>query len=396
MRLTTLDRLSADGAAVARAPDGRVVFVEGAAPDEDVEVQVFEQRKRHMRARLVSVIRPGPDRVTPRCRHFGRCGGCRLQHVDAEAQARLKTEAALQTVRRVGRQSGLGTTVEVEPTWRGPAYGTRSRVRWLWMPGEGLGYRQPSSHQGWVAAECPVLEPALQAALTELGDLASSAGPPAARRPRGGWEVQAVTDGTRVGVKAPFEVPPPYRARTLEVQDRAGTRAVRPEGFSQNHRAGNDALLETLERWLPQVERAVELFAGSGNFTRVLERKAATVVAVESDRGAVARARRILSPSTEVRQHAAESVDRVLEGAQLVLVDPPRTGLSEILSRRLAQISAPIVYVSCDPGTFARDLQRLSAGKHRLVRLRAFDLYPQTAHLELMAAFSPDAREPGA
>lgn len=383
MILTTGPGLTDQGAAVARALDGRVVFVHGAVPHERVKVRLLEEKKNHARARVEAVLDPGPDRVTPRCRHAGTCGGCPLQHVDAEAQARLKAEAAYQAIQRLGRMSLSPDSVDVEPVWFGPAYGTRSRVRWSWQPGRGPAYRAWRSHRPVVPTECPVLEPPLQRVLHILQQRARSVPEPT------DVEVHAVTNGTQVAVcGGPAVGAADFEAGPLHVRDREGTRLVVPDGFSQNHRLGNDALLETLDRWMPEsVERALELYAGAGNFTRLLKRKAVFVRAIESNACSVELARAVLGPSVQVDRSEAEQVEG-LANFDLILVDPPRAGLHPRLVDRLRATRATLYYVSCHPGTFARDVNKLAG--FRLRRLRAFDLYPQTAHVELVGEFCPD------
>lgn len=378
MRLTTEGRIAAGGEALARAPDGRVVFVEGAAPEETVEAELYETKKRFARARVLSVLQPGPDRIEPECPHYGVCGGCTLQHLPSHVQARLKTEAARATLSRIG---GVEPE-EVEATWFGPAYGTRSRVRWMSIPGPSgvdLGYRARRSHRGVPVRQCPVLELELQAALPVLREHLSDDPP---------HEIWAVTDGRAVSTS--LSTPPPgLTSGAMPVTDRAGTRWVAPQSFSQNHRAGNDALIETIQRWIRPGAQALELYAGSGNFTRVLEAKVSeSVVAVESDRAAVRLARRIRGPRTRLLERPVEQVS-VAGNWDLVLVDPPRTGLPATLCNRLGGAPGVLIYVSCDPGTFARDAERLTKAGRRLRRFRAFDLYPQTGHLEILGEFLP-------
>jgi 23S rRNA (uracil1939-C5)-methyltransferase len=384
----TEGRITSSGEAVARAPDGRVMFVRGAAPDERVEVRVIEERRRFVRAEVERVVEPGPRRVEPRCRHYGRCGGCALQHVDHPAQAELKVEAAVETLRRLG-QLRLPPT---EPPWIGSAYGTRGRVRWT-AEGTQLGYRARGSSRLISVQECPVLEPSLQDALQDVAAWLR-------REPARTESIRAVTDGKQVLLTREVGCPPPPGARFrvgrptdhLTVHDAVGDRTVAVGGFSQNHRAGNDAVLTTLQRWLHPADEAVDLYAGSGNWTRVLARIASRVLAIEHNARAAALIQRVV-PQAEVWSTAVDPAALAAwrsTGRWVCVVNPPRSGLEPSVRQALCE-SRPdqLVYVSCDAATLARDARAFAESGLTMERLRAFDLYPQTSHLELVAAFRP-------
>ena len=378
------ERLAAGGEVVARADDGRIVFVEGAVPEERVRAEVYEERPRFLRARVVEVLEPGPHRVEPPCPHFGRCGGCSLQHFEPEAQSAAKVEAAREAVRRLAR--GATDDAVVDPAWSGPAYAYRARARLL-VEGGRLGYRARRTHRLVEVERCPILVPALEASLPRL----AAALPDDAR-----GELPIMAAGDRVTAWgegfAGFEpdavelVPP---GRGLETTDAAGRAFAGPATFAQANPSGNDAMLETVGRWLPPSALALELYSGSGNFTRVLERTSARVVAAEADADAVRLADRVRGAATSLwRLDARRALERAARDAlapDLVLVDPPRAGLDRGVPDRLARLGpATIVYVSCDPGTFARDLARLGPRGYRVERLRFFDLYPQTPHVEVI------------
>lgn len=388
-----IERLATGGEGVARAEDGRVVFVEGAAPGERVRVEITEERPRFLRARVIEVLDPSPHRVEPPCPHFERCGGCSLQHVEAEAQSAAKIEAAAEAVRRIAR--GATDEAVVEAAWSGASYGYRARARLL-VEGGRLGYRASRSHQHVPIASCPILVPALEASLPRLE---------AALPAHAQGEVAVAAAGERIAAWAlgfegflpeGVEVVPPGGG--LEIVDCAGRGFVGPATFAQANPIGNDAMLETVSRWAPRVSVALELFSGSGNFTRVLEATAHRVVAAEVDAAAVRLADRIRGPRTSLwRLEAARALERAARDAlapDLVLVDPPRAGLSSPVLDGLARLeAATVLYVSCDPATFARDAARLTAHGYRVARLRFFDLYPQTPHVEVIAELHRGAVE---
>jgi 23S rRNA (uracil1939-C5)-methyltransferase len=336
MRAKTEAHLAAGGDAIARAPDGRIVFVEGAAPDEEVRIEITKDNPRFLRGRAVEILEPSPHRVEPRCRHFGECGGCVLQHVDHAAQVASKQAALLETLRRIGRLDLA--RVRIDQPWMGEPYRYRTRVRFF-VKGGKAGFKRARSNEVFDATECPILVP-------ELEDL-------------------------------------------LVHHDRSepGEIAV-PSLFAQANDAGNRAMQDHLAALLHEsgpFSSALEVYGGSGNFTGIIARHAAAVTMVESNRDATRLARRAL-PDVRVLDLPAEEApdDRV----DLVVIDPPRAGMSEAALSRIARAAGRILlYVSCDPATFARDAARLADRALALDSIRLFDLYPQTAHSEVVGRF---------
>jgi tRNA/tmRNA/rRNA uracil-C5-methylase (TrmA/RlmC/RlmD family) len=333
--LETEENLAAGGDAIARAADGRVVFVEGAAPGESVEVEITRDNPRFLRARVTRVVRPSPHRATPRCRHFGECGGCVLQHVDHATQVASKQASLLETLRRIGHVDPA--TIRVDPPWMGEPYRYRTRVRFFVQRGK-AGYKRAKSNDVFDAKECPILIEPLEKLLVEHD-----------------------------------------RKSTCEVSAPTSL-------FAQANDAGNAAMIAHLASLLDEpIESALELYGGSGNFTRTLAEKIPSVTMVESNREAVAIARAEL-PRVRVLEAPAE--DAPEDPVDLVLVDPPRAGMSDRALARAAHAAARLlVYVSCDPATFARDAQRLGQRGLALETIRLFDLYPQTAHAEVIGRF---------
>lgn len=397
MILETEPVLAAGGDAVARAPDGRVVFVAGAAPSERVRVEILKDNRSFLRARVVEVLAPSPVRVEPRCPHFEACGGCTLQHVAPEAQTESKDRAMREAVARVGKVDLAG--VEVAPPWSGAAYGYRTRARLAVGPQREVGYREKASHRIVDVTVCPILAPPLERARGVLREAARAAvrEPRKVRPPREAPELHLVAAGERVSAALPrgFEAAESLLQEAgleldarLPAADDFGPLELQPRVFAQANDAGNQALLEELERLLAAegpFARAVELYAGSGNLTRVVARHAAEVVAIESAGPAVELAQRTRPENVTFEVGSVEEVLRGLERAELVVLDPPRIGASEAALGLLAALEPRLIlYLSCDPATLARDVGRLEASGYRLDRLRLFDFYPQTPHAEVL------------
>ncbi|MFO0728118.1 MAG: TRAM domain-containing protein [Myxococcota bacterium] len=363
MKLTTDPALAQGGDAVARAPDGRVVFIKDAAPSETVEVEITQENKTFLRARVVEVLRPSAARTAPRCPHYGTCGGCTAQHVTAEAQRSSKDQAFLSALRKIARLDPAA--IEILPSWSGAEYGYRGRARLAVTHGR-LGYRARGSDRVIAVDICPVLSPALEAALASPVETKAA-------------ELELVElDGAVLQ-----SGDPPRR-----IADAYGPLWISPDVFQQQNQAGNAALLSALAALLeapPFAGTVLELFAGSGNLTRVLARRAAQVVASEGEGLAVELLRRLALPNVEVRAGNARLALEDARRFDAALVDPPRTGLPPDVLEALGQKDLQaLVYVSCDPATFARDVGKLAASGLRLVQARLFDFYPQTPHAEVL------------
>jgi 23S rRNA (uracil1939-C5)-methyltransferase len=381
-----IDSLAAGGEGVGRAADGLVVFVPHTAPGDRVRVRLGAppagRRRRHARGALLALLEAGPGRVEAPCPAFGECGGCAWQHVAYPAQLAAKARILRDALARIG---GLPLSALPPITPSPQPYGYRARAR-LRSAGGRVGYRRRGSHQLCAVTRCPVLLPRLEQKLAELacGNL-----------PDGQWELAAGRDGVRAapvyareGAARPAPEPGcPSERLELEV---AGERI----GFSAGVFAQSNALLlEALcQGVLAQAGRgglALELFAGAGLFTLPLARRFERVVAVEGNALAAADLRRNLAragcDNVEVRAEPVEELRPDELAADVVVLDPPRAGVARALAETLARVAPRVVYLSCDPATLARDLGRLVAGGLALRRVEAFDLFPQTPHVEALA-----------
>jgi 23S rRNA (uracil1939-C5)-methyltransferase len=411
----TIDSLAFGGDGVGRH-DGQVVFVPGVAPGDEVEARVVQEKKGYVRAEVARILRPSALRVAPPCPLFlgsdEGCGGCQWQHVASEAQAQAKREIVVSALRRVLSASAVAP-LEASPT----PYGWRRRARLRWRRGAGLtlGYAARRSHHLVDVATCPQLDPRLDAALGRVREVMGSVldGSGELELIAGRSGVHVVLSGRAVHALAP-------QAEALLRAGIAGVVLCEPEGlrvvgqeqvdlgdeetpfwaradvFAQASEAGNEALRRLVREGAGELEglRVLELFAGSGNFTRDLAPGAEHVVAVE-DAGLALRlgernvAARGLATKVTWRAESAEvAVAAPCERPfDVVVLDPPRTGLADGLPRDLVRLSPRrIVYVSCDPATLARDLEALVRdGDYRVVQATPVDLMPQTYHVEVVA-----------
>jgi tRNA/tmRNA/rRNA uracil-C5-methylase (TrmA/RlmC/RlmD family) len=403
------------GGCVARGPDGRVIFVRHALPGERVVARVTETSRSYLRADAVAIVEPSPDRVEPPCPHAGpgRCGGCDYQHVALGAQRTLK---AARVEEQLARIAGLVRPVVVEAVPGDTAgLGWRSRVRLAVDRGGHVGFRRHRSHEIERIDECPVATPAVAA----TGALAASW--------PGASELEVVTAAAPAGTESIVVVAPHGRAspRLPELPSEVGLvlrhRVQRTPGavhvgvrdrvfrvtagvFWQVHVGAAEALLAAvLEAATPRRgERVVDLYAGAGLFSVPLAAAVGpdgSVLAIERDQAACADARHNGRdhPGLRVLQAAVtpDLVSTQIGTPDVVVLDPARQGAGTDVTMALATGHAAtlrvLVYVACDPASFARDAGVLASAGWRLDALRAFDIFPMTEHVELVATFSPPA-----
>ncbi len=333
------DAIAHGGHVVARA-EGVVVFVRHALPGERVVVEITEGREgdRFLRGDAVEVLKASPHRVPAPCPYAGpgACGGCDFQHVEPAHQRNLKTAVVRE---QLSRLAGLEVDVEVEPIE--PVLGWRSRMQYVDLPGGARGLRKHRSHEVVAVERC----------LIDAG------------------------------------LPP-----TSVEQVRERTFAVDPDGFWQPHVSAPEVLVGALLEALgPQPgESVVDLYSGVGLFAAFLADVVgpdAEVNAVEGDRRAAAHAADNVGRETvaaDVLEWLESGV--VPDHADLVVLDPPRTGAKRRVVEGIVRLSPRAVgYVACDPAALARDVAIFAEHGYALRGLRAFDLFPMTHHVECVA-----------
>ena len=403
--------------------EGRVVFVPGTAPGDLVEAQLPEvSRGRFTRAALLRVLEPGAARVTAPCPIVDRCGGCPLQHVLGTAQREAKRALVEDALLRIGGfQPGsyqLGPMVASPSELR-----YRRRARLHRAAGGQWGFSARSHNSITPVIECLLFEPELQELadqvraqgslpdVVDLGlDISSTGGgsldlrtekpPSPALRERSAALLAAVPrlKGITLGVQgAPELIGDPTIA---DAPGPGGARfRTRADLFAQANRAATPLLIAAaLDALGPAGQgRVLELFCGSGTLTLPLLHRAQAVTGVESSAASLALLRK---SAVEAGLDAGDKLRLVAGDAALVTaglagahyhaahLDPPRTGAAKALPALAALRPERIAYVSCDAPTFARDAKELVKLGYRLERVQPFDLFPQTAHLELVAVFS--------
>lgn len=419
-RIESLDR---EGRGVARV-DGKAVFIEGALPGETVEYSPYRRKPTWELATAVRILTPSGQRVGPRCRYFGVCGGCALQHADVPTQVAAKQRVLEDALGHIGKVA----PDEVLPPVHGPAWGYRHRarltVRLVAKKGGVLvGFHEKRSSYVADMRSCEVLPPHVSVLLEPLRGLVGALSI-ASRLPQ--IEV-AVGDAVTALVLRILEPLTPADERLL--RDFADVHAIQfwlqtkgpetavpfhpldapaldyalpefgvrigflPTDFTQVNHAINRVLVRRALRFLdPRAgERILDLFCGLGNFSLPLAASGAEVTGIEGAAGLVARARE--NAAANGLPARFEAADLFEEGIRLPradkwLVDPPRDGALEVVKGMGDEGPRRIVYVSCDPATLARDAGVLVQAKgYRLRAAGVVNMFPHTAHVESIAVF---------
>ncbi len=401
-----IDRVAAGGDGVGRLPDGRVVFVPGTAPGDLVELADLRMSSRFARARPGRIVEPGPGRVEAPCAHLREdgCGGCQLQHLTEREQQNVRQCIVGDALRRIGE---LAIENPPLPAAVSP-WGYRTRVTL---------HRARNGSFGLHRAECPEEIFPLRRCLIareELNTLWEEMSPLAAKLPASvthltlrvdaGAALHCVVHADGSGPPDPavlVQMRAALAARGQGVTVWSGARggaSVRVAGGEEADTASaivfeqvHPSMAETIRGWV--MERLVpgagtcwwDLYAGTGEMTDRLARGGAAVESVERDREAVVLASRTGHPG--IRRHVGRVEQWIarLPRPDGVLVNPPRAGLTSVVTKAVAASGARrIAYISCDPATLARDLKRLG-DRYQVAEVRAFDLFPQTAHVEVAA-----------
>ena len=423
-----MSALDAAGHGVARGPDGKVAFVEGALAGERVEAEVRHARRKFDVARLVRVIDASSARREPRCPHFGVCGGCATQHVDLRTQVAAKQRWLEDNLERIGKV--------VPETMLAPIYGEewgyrrRARLSARYVHSKGgamVGFRERRSTHVADMRGCDVLPDEVSALIVPLRELVSGLSlreripqievavgdeaivlvfrhllpftPEDEEKLKGFADTHGVSLWLQPG--GPETVKPFWPAQPPSLYYALPEFGVRlyfgPTDFTQVNAGVNRMLVRRAVRLLdPQPgERVADLFCGLGNFSLPLAAVGASVIGFEGSPQLVARARENAMANGLVAQF--EVMNLFQPGLESfgpfpkMLVDPPREGAAELMKSLPDRWPQRIVYVSCDPATLARDAGLLVHTKgFRLGAAGVVNMFPHTAHVESIALFERD------
>ena len=424
-----IESITHEGHGVAHV-DGKAVFIEGALPGETVLYRTLNRGKTFDLGRMIEIVEASPDRVTPRCQYFGVCGGCSLQHLRAEAQLPAKQKVLHDNLTRIGKV--------IPETWLPPlaglhwGYRRKARLGAHVVQKKGgviVGFREKRTAHLTPLASCEVLHPRASALLPALRNLIATLSAPN-RIPQ--IEIAVGDNATAFVFRHLVPLTADDDARLVDFGREHDIQIFRqPEGPDQlvpvwpenpaplvyrlpevnvelefaptdfiqvNAELNQRMVARALELLDPRPgESVLDLFCGLGNFTLPLARRAGRVLGLEAEATLIEKARHNAQhnhiQNAEFRLanlYSAETPDPWgAERFDKWLLDPPRTGAAEVVKRLPAE-GGPrrILYISCNPGTLARDSEVLVHHKgYRLVAAGVMDMFPQTSHVEAMALF---------
>ena len=410
----TVNDLDPFGQGVARH-QGKALFVPGLLPQEQAEVVLVEDKKQYARAQVKRRLNDSPQRVAPRCPHFGVCGGCQQQHASIELQQQSKRAALSRLMKR-----DVDDIIAAEP-W---GYRRRARLSLNYQPKTQqlqMGFRKANSSEIINVVQCPVLVPQLEALLPAVRECLTSL---QSQRQLGHVELVQADNGPLMVLRHTAALTAAdkeklerfsqthglslYLAPQSEILGHIrgdepwytsdGLRLVfSPRDFIQVNDGVNQKMVRTALAWLdiqPQ-DRVLDLFCGMGNFTLPLAKAAASVVGVEGVPALVAKGRENaalngLQNVTFFHENLEEDVTRqawAKHGFDKILLDPARAGAPGVMAHIIKLAPRRVVYVSCNPATLARDSEALLQAGYCIQRLAMLDMFPHTGHLESIVLF---------
>ncbi|HDS2558542.1 TPA: 23S rRNA (uracil(1939)-C(5))-methyltransferase RlmD [Klebsiella aerogenes] len=410
----TVNDLDPFGQGVARH-QGKALFIPGLLPQEQAEVVLVEDKKQYARAQVKRRLNDSPQRVAPRCPHFGVCGGCQQQHASIELQQQSKRAALSRLMKR-----DVDDIIAAEP-W---GYRRRARLSLNYQPKTQqlqMGFRKANSSEIIDVVQCPVLAPQLEALLPAVRECLTSL---QSQRQLGHVELVQADNGPLMVLRHTAALTAAdkeklerfsqthglslYLAPQSEILEHIrgdepwytsdGLRLVfSPRDFIQVNDGVNQKMVRTALAWLdiqPQ-DRVLDLFCGMGNFTLPLAKASASVVGVEGVPALVAKGRENaalneLQNVTFFHENLEEDVTRqawAKHGFDKILLDPARAGAPGVMAHIIKLAPRRVVYVSCNPATLARDSEALLQVGYRIQRLAMLDMFPHTGHLESIVLF---------
>lgn len=430
-----VESIATGGAGVARL-DKRAVFIPKTAPGDIVRFRVAKEKGKHLVGELAEVIQASPARTPPPCAHWSDCGGCALQHIDPTAQAEAKKRIFLDTLARIGKIIPVFPVYTIALPENEKRYRLRARFH---IRGSEIGFFAPGTQRPIEIEDCLLVERPIADALgrirrllqsepkagrieaVEMTSLGEEEGAPVGlhlhatgRRERGNYRIDPRTLSVwkkfaqenhfllaTAGRREPGK-PPRWRAwYRPDTEHPDLCLGVSPESFIQPNRALNRLLVKNVveECRLNDEALVLDLYCGAGNFSFPLAMRAGRVLGVEENPHAVAdaelnREENGVGNADFLRRGAhkltEEEVVSKLGGERpgVVVLDPPRKGALEAMPLIAALAPEQVVYVSCNPATFARDARELAASGYHARAAYVFDMFPHTAHLEILTSWT--------
>lgn len=400
----TLSGMAYGGEAFGRDADGRMIFVPFTCPGELVQVRIVDSRKRWARGELIQLLQSSPERISARCVHFQQCGGCHYQHMNYPAQLEAKTNIVRDQLRRIG---GIQDPPVVEIVPSPSPWNTRNHMQFSITHSGHLGLKGNNPDEVIRLNECHLPCSSIDEVWPHL-------------------ELQAETNLEKVSIRSGYQdeilitlhgsekTEPVFTVELYanvvwfgaerrvviagdghilqEVNDRLFR--VTAGSFFQVHKDLTTSLVnEVLAEIDPRPKMKIfDLYAGVGLFSLFLAEHGAAITAVEESPIACEDFEHNLSQYDQIELYQADvesALPTFQEIPDVILLDPPRAGLDPIVVDHLVRLKPPkMIYISCDPATFARDAKRLTAGGFNLEQVIPLDFFPQTYHIEVISNWS--------
>ena len=398
----TLTTLTYGGDAMGQLDDGRAVFVPLGLPDERVRIRLTEEKRDFTRGEIVEIMQAAPERIQPRCKHFGRCGGCHYQHMAYDMQLKAKADILRGQLQRIGKIENplVQPTVASSNEWN-----YRNHIQFHLNADGTLGFQAPASNKIIPISECHLPEVSINSLWPQLEFKPNRGIKRVSIRSGADDELMLVLESdspetlelemeTNISVAHVFEdnaiVIAGNDHNTLKILDRKFH--VSPNSFFQVNTNMAEKMVKHLLDRLPISQFTIlDVYCGVGLFSAFLAPKCEHLTGIESSPSACDDFVINLDEfnNVELYEDLAEHVLPTLKvKPDIILVDPPRAGLAKEALDAIVKLKPRIVaYVSCDPSTLARDARRMINGGYKLVDVTPFDLFPQTFHIESIGFF---------
>lgn len=408
----TLEKLTYGGEALGRLPDGRAVFVPFGLPGETVRIRLTQEKQNFARGEILEILKPSPDRIPAKCKHFTQCGGCHYQNLPYEKQLPAKADILRDQLQRIGKIENP----PVLPVVPSPdPWNYRNHVQFHLTDDGKVGFINAGGNATLAIEECHLPEDAINSFRNSLqfasrlnlervslrsgadDDLMLILESETAETPE--LEIEADVSIVHIYEDHPVVIAG-SDALTIQVLG-ADFRVSAPSFFQVNTKMA-EKMVEYLITNLPTTNQPttnlpttlLDLYCGAGLFSKFLADKFAKVIGVESSPSACEDFAANLDEfdHVELYEGAVEEIIPALAGQisdlSYMIADPPRAGIDKRALDAILQINPQIIaYVSCDPSTLARDAARLIQGGYALKQVAPFDLFPQTYHIESISIF---------
>jgi len=401
----TLTALTYGGEAMGRLDGGRAVFVPFGLPGERVRIRLAEEKRGYARGEIVEVLQAAPERITPRCKHFGQCGGCHYQHISYKMQLTAKADILRDQLQRIGKIENppVQETVASPNEWN-----YRNHIQFHLDNHGKPGFQASASNQVIPISECHLPESPINSFWPQLEFEPDNGIDRVSIRKGISDELMLVLESDSpetpaLEIEADISAVHVFEDHVLvlagndaimiQVLDREFR--VSPTSFFQTNTGMAEKMVKHILDRLPISQSTIlDVYCGVGLFSAFIAPRCKQLIGIESSPSACDDFTVNLDEfdNVELYEGLAEDILPDLESRDAnpdtVLVDPPRAGVErEALAAIVKSNPKTIVYVSCDPSTLARDAKRLIDSGYKLLDTTPFDLFPQTYHIESISFF---------